>query len=202
MQFSCECEAPGTVLSRDAPSAKQPPDAPASHHHEQNRQCNCSCKHCDYCCERKDVHNAIRKCEKHAFPLDGKSPSRCWPGQVKQSEATLEVRPSPLCTRRAEHFFEALTEFPGPDAFFGQGPQPAFAFAGRRISICRAAMTPEQEKALHDALDRLAGELATLKIMLRRLRADVKSHPSKGTASQILSLSPLRLAPQSKCLAP
>jgi len=28
-------------------------------------------------------------------------------------------------------------------------------------------MTPEQEKA---ALDRLAGELATLKIMLRRLR--------------------------------
>jgi hypothetical protein len=31
-------------------------------------------------------------------------------------------------------------------------------------------MTPEQEKALHDALDRLAGELATLKIMLRRLR--------------------------------
>ena len=62
-------------------------------------------------------------------------------------------------------------------------------------------MTPEQEKALHDALDRLAGELATLKIMLRRLRADVKSHPSKGTASQILSLSPLRLARQSKCLA-
>jgi len=53
-------------------------------------------------------------------------------------------------------------------------------------------MTPEQEKALHDALDRLAGELATL-IML--------SHPSKGTASQILSLSPLRLARQSKCLA-
>jgi hypothetical protein len=51
-------------------------------------------------------------------------------------------------------------------------------------------MTPEQEKALHDALDRLAG--ATL-IML--------SHPSKGTASQILSLSPLRLARQSKCLA-
>ncbi len=35
-------------------------------------------------------------------------------------------------------------------------------------------MTPEQEKALHDALDRLAGELATPKIMLRRLRADVK----------------------------
>jgi hypothetical protein len=32
-------------------------------------------------------------------------------------------------------------------------------------------MTPEQEKA---ALDRLAGELATLKIMLRRLRAHVK----------------------------
>src|SRR5215471_13004332 len=56
--------------------AKQPPDAAASHHHEQNRQCNCRCKHCNYCCERKDVHNAIRKCEKHVFPLDVKSPSR------------------------------------------------------------------------------------------------------------------------------
>jgi len=54
--------------------AKQPPDAAASHHHEQNRQCDCSCKHCNYCCERKDVDNAIRKCEKHAFPLDGKRP--------------------------------------------------------------------------------------------------------------------------------
>src|SRR5215471_14634789 len=115
---------PRTVLSWDAPPAKQPPHAAASHRHEQNRQCNCSCKHCDYCCERKDVHNAIRKCEKHAFPLDGKSPSHCWPGKVKQSEATLGVRPSPLCTRRAEHFFEALTEFPGPGSFFGQGPQP------------------------------------------------------------------------------
>jgi hypothetical protein len=68
------------------------------------------------------------------------------------------------------------------------------------ISHCRAGMTAEQENALHDALDRLAGELATLKIMLRRLRAT--SNPSKGTASQILSLSPPRLAPQSKCLAP
>src|SRR5262249_29847646 len=54
----------GTVLSTPA---KQPPHAAASYHHEQNRQCDCSCKHCDYCCERKDVHNAIRKCEKHAF---------------------------------------------------------------------------------------------------------------------------------------
>src|SRR6516165_265286 len=53
-------------------------------------------------------------------------------------------------------------------AAFAQTSQ-AFAFAGRRISRCRAAMTPEQEKALHDALDRLAGELATLKVMLRRL---------------------------------
>ena len=39
---------------------------------------------------------------------------------------------------------------------FAQTSQ-AFAFAGRRISICRAAMTPEQEKT---ALDRLAGQLA------------------------------------------
>src|SRR5262249_49402751 len=54
------------------PLAKQPPDAAASHHHEQNRQCNCSCKHCNYCCERKDVHNAILKCEKHAFPSAAK----------------------------------------------------------------------------------------------------------------------------------
>ena len=55
-------------------AAKQPPDAAASYHHEQNRQCDCSRKHCNDCCERKDVHNAIRKCEKHAFPLDGKRP--------------------------------------------------------------------------------------------------------------------------------
>ena len=39
---------------------------------------------------------------------------------------------------------------------FAQTSQ-AFAFAGRRISICRAAVTPEQEKT---ALDRLAGQLA------------------------------------------
>jgi hypothetical protein len=32
----------------------------------------------------------------------------------------------------------------------------AFAFAGGRTSICRSAMTPEQEKPLHDALDPLA----------------------------------------------
>jgi len=35
-------------------------------------------------------------------------------------------------------------------------------------------MTLEQEKALHDALDRLAGELPTLKIMLWRLRAQAR----------------------------
>src|SRR5215831_8573178 len=52
--------------------AKQPPDAAASHHHEQNRQCDCSCKRCNHCCERKDVHNAILKCEKHAFPCAAK----------------------------------------------------------------------------------------------------------------------------------
>src|SRR5262245_43672861 len=73
IQFSCECEAPRTVLSWDATPAKQPPDAAASYHHEQNRQCNCSCKYCDYCCERKDViHNAVLKCEKHAFPSAAK----------------------------------------------------------------------------------------------------------------------------------
>src|SRR5262245_21627057 len=67
-------------------AAKQPPDAAASHHHEQNRQCDCSCKHCNYCCERKDVHDAILKCEKHAFPLDGKSPRPLTAGASWQSE--------------------------------------------------------------------------------------------------------------------
>src|SRR5215813_13291603 len=74
IQFFSESEAPGRVLSWNAPPAKQPPDAAASYHHEQNRQCDCSRKHCNDCCERKDVHNAIRKCEKHAFPLDAKTP--------------------------------------------------------------------------------------------------------------------------------
>src|SRR5262249_14825656 len=73
----------GCWLSLNEALAKQPPHAAASHHHEQNRQCDRSCKHCNYCCERKDVHNAIRKCEKHAFPLDGKGPSlHFWLGQV------------------------------------------------------------------------------------------------------------------------
>src|SRR5262249_56458781 len=68
IQSFSESEAPGTVLSWDAPPAKQPPDAAASYHHEQNRQCDCSRKHCNDCCKRKDVHSAILKCEKHAFP--------------------------------------------------------------------------------------------------------------------------------------
>ena len=38
-------------------------------------------------------------------------------------------------------------------AAFAQTSQ-AFAFAGGRISRCRAAMPPEQGKALHDAIDR------------------------------------------------
>src|SRR5262249_46015681 len=67
-------------------AAKQPPDAAASNHHEKNRQCDCSCKHCNYCCERKDVHDAILKCEKHAFPLDGKSPRPLTAGASWQSE--------------------------------------------------------------------------------------------------------------------
>src|SRR6516164_9409303 len=83
--------------------AKQPPDAAASYHHEQNRQCDCSCKRCNYCCERKDVHNAIRKCEKHTFPLDGKSPSHCWPGQVSRAGLTSRYSTLPLCiTGKAE----------------------------------------------------------------------------------------------------
>jgi len=54
--------------------AKQPPDAAPSHHHEQNRQCDYSCKRCNDCCERKDIHNAIPKCEKQDCPVDGKRP--------------------------------------------------------------------------------------------------------------------------------
>src|SRR5215831_13563924 len=62
----------GCWLSLNEALAKQPPHAAASHHHEQNRQCDCSRKHCNDCCKRKDVHNAIRKCEKHAFPSAAK----------------------------------------------------------------------------------------------------------------------------------
>src|SRR5215467_14380774 len=36
----------------------------------------------------------------------------------------------------AEHFFEALTEFPGPDAFFGQGPQPPMETCSSASKIC------------------------------------------------------------------
>ena len=50
--------------------AKQPPDAAANYHYEQNHQCNCSHEHCKCCCERQDVHNAVLKCEKHASPDD------------------------------------------------------------------------------------------------------------------------------------
>src|SRR5262249_11463931 len=76
--------------------AKQPPDAAASHHHEQNRQCNCRCKHCNYCCERKDVHNAIRKCEKYAFPLDGKKAPASTFGWGKLAERGEKLEFSPI----------------------------------------------------------------------------------------------------------
>src|SRR5215471_9071498 len=80
--------------------------------------------------------------------MDGKGPGlHFWLGQVKQSEATLEVRPSPLCTRRAEHFFEALTEFPGPDAFFGQGPQPPLGACSSAPNIC--SFTPKVVRRCH-----------------------------------------------------
>jgi|SRR5262245_40656339 hypothetical protein len=49
-------------------------DAAASHHHEQNRHCGCACKRCNDCCERKEVHNAKLKCEKHGFPFGRKMP--------------------------------------------------------------------------------------------------------------------------------
>src|SRR5215510_10081447 len=87
-------------------------------------------------------------------------------------------------------------------AAFAQTSQ-AFAFAGRRISICRAATTPEQEKALHDALDRRAGQRATLKrsrthrIMRPQpvvLRAEARSMRKRGTAGVVIdSTSPAAL---------
>jgi len=45
--------------------------------------------------------------------------------------SALRVRPNT--------FFEALTEFPGPDAFFGQGPQPPLGFGalGQRATAAR-----------------------------------------------------------------
>src|SRR5262249_50084669 len=71
--------------NRNEALAKQPPHAAASYHHEKNRQRKCSWKRCNYCCERKVVHNAISKGEKHAFPLDGKSPSHSLAGASWQS---------------------------------------------------------------------------------------------------------------------
>src|SRR5215831_6763939 len=49
--------------------------------------------------------NSVQTTAATSFPLNpSKRPRPLKAGQVKQSEATLEVRPSPLCTRRAEHF--------------------------------------------------------------------------------------------------
>src|SRR5262249_35481773 len=65
-----------------------------------------------------------------SLPMERKRPlphgDTCWSGQVKQSGSTLIFGPSYSASRRAEHFFEALTEFPGPHAFFGQRPAATF----------------------------------------------------------------------------
>jgi len=55
---------PGARLFRN----EHPPDAAASHRHEQTRQCGCACKRRNDYCEREDVHNAILRCEKHGLP--------------------------------------------------------------------------------------------------------------------------------------
>jgi hypothetical protein len=113
-------------------ATKQPPDAAASYHHEQNRQCSCSHKHCNYCCERKDVHNAILKCEKHAFPsaakmgasascpsledCPGVPNSRCWPQLADRPLCVAEWQEAlSLPQPKAEHPLVALTK--GGDLF-------------------------------------------------------------------------------------
>src|SRR5262249_8912431 len=72
----------GCWLNLNEALARHPPDAAASYHHEQNRQCGCACKRCNDCCERKEVHNAKLKCEKHAFPWTENAAAVGRPGQV------------------------------------------------------------------------------------------------------------------------
>jgi hypothetical protein len=64
--------------------AKQPPDAAANYHHEQNRHCDCAYERCNHCCERKDVQSAILKCEKHVSdgPLRRSPDHHFWPGPL------------------------------------------------------------------------------------------------------------------------
>src|SRR5262249_11169307 len=51
--------------------------------------------------ERKDIHNAILKCQKHDLPRR-KGPSHCWPGQVSRAGQS-SVFGLPLCAAgRAE----------------------------------------------------------------------------------------------------
>src|SRR5262249_44747735 len=58
-------------------------------------------------------------------------------GKLSRAGLTSRYSALPLCvTGRAEHFFEALTEFPGPDAFFGQGPQPPLGACSSAPKIC------------------------------------------------------------------
>jgi hypothetical protein len=70
-------------------------------------------------------------------PWTEKAPAIDGPGQVGRAGLMSRYSALPLCvTGRAEHFFEALTEFPGPDAFFGQGPQPPLGTCSFAPKIC------------------------------------------------------------------
>jgi len=60
--------------------------------------------------------------ETRFIPWTKKAPAELRPGQVKQSGSTLKFGPSYSASRRAEHFFEALTEFLRPECIFWTGP--------------------------------------------------------------------------------
>jgi hypothetical protein len=128
--------------------AKQPPDAAPSHHHEQNRQCDYSCKRCNDCCERKDIHNAIPQCEKHDCPVDGEeAPAVCWPGPVSRADRWT-VRPLPLCvTGRAKHPLVALPTSEdlfvhANDLFFGASRCPPRSLSASKSMIREGGFSP------------------------------------------------------------
>jgi hypothetical protein len=103
----------GCWLNLNEALAKHPPDAAASYHHEQNRQCGCACKRCNDCCERKEVHNAKLKCEKHAFPWTEKAPSR-WTARASwQSGVRSYSALSALHRCRVERFLSGVVAVPG-----------------------------------------------------------------------------------------
>ena len=70
----------------------------------------------------------------HSIP-GGKGPDHLGPGQVKQSGSTLIFGPSYSASRRAEHFFEALTEGPRPECIFWTRPAETCSSAPNVCSL-------------------------------------------------------------------